>query len=42
MYKRYVTDFIVTPDFITFIRELCVCRDSGDVSILTSTEMSQL
>ena len=26
----YVTDFIVTPDISHFIRELCMCRDSGD------------
>ena len=38
----YVTDFIVTPDISHFIRELCICRDSGDFSVLTSTEMSQL
>ena len=37
----YVTDFIVTPDISHFIRELCICRDSGDFSVLTSTEMSQ-
>ena len=38
----YVTVFIVTPDINHFIRELCICRDSGDFSALTSTEMSQL
>ena len=38
----YVTDFIVTPDISHFIRELCICRDSGDFSVLTSTDMSQL
>ena len=38
----YVTDFIVTPDISHFISELCICRDSGDFSVLTSTEMSQL
>ena len=38
----YVTHFIVTPDISHFIRELCICRDSGDFSVLTSTEMSQL
>ena len=37
----YVTDFIVTPDISHFIRELCICRDSADFSVLTSTEMSQ-
>ena len=37
-----VTDFIVTPDLSNFIRELCICRDSGDFSDLTSTEMAQL
>ena len=25
----YVTDCIVTPDISHFIRELCICRDSG-------------
>ena len=38
----YVTDFIVTPNISHFIRELCICIDSGDISNLTSTEMSQL
>ena len=38
----YVTDFILTPDISYFIRELCICRDFGDFSVLTSTEMSQL
>ena len=38
----YVTDFTVTPDISHFIRELCICRDSGDFSVLTNTEMSQL
>ena len=38
----YVIDFIVTTDISNFIRELCICRDSGDFSVLTSTEMSQL
>ena len=38
----YVTDFIVTPDISHFIRELCICRDSGDFYVLTSTELSQL
>ena len=38
----YVTDFIVTPDISHFIRELYICRDSGDFSVLTSTKMSQL
>ena len=38
----YVTYFIVTPDISNFIRELCICRDSGDFSVPTSTEMSQL
>ena len=38
----YVTDFIVTPDISHFIRELCICRDSGDLYVLTSTEMSPL
>ena len=38
----YVTDFIVTPDISHFIRELCVCRDYGDCSVLTSTEMSKV
>ena len=38
----YVTDCIVAPDISYFNRELCICRDSGDVSFLTSTEMSQL
>ena len=38
----YVTDSIVTPYISHFIRELCICRDSGDFSVLTSTEMSQL
>ena len=33
----YVTDFIVTPDISHFISELCICRDSGDFSVLTST-----
>ena len=33
----YVTDFIVTPDISHFIRELCICSESGDFS-----EMSQL
>ena len=33
----YVTDFIVTPDISHFIRELCICRKSGDFSVLTST-----
>ena len=36
----YVTDFI--PDISHFIRKLCICSDSGDFSVLTSTEMSQL
>ena len=36
----YVTDFIVTPDISHFIRELCIY--SGDFSVLTSTDMSQL
>ena len=26
----YVADFIVTPDISHFIRELFICRDSGD------------
>ena len=38
----YVTDFIVTPDISDFIRELCICRNSGDFSVLTSTEILQL
>ena len=38
----YVTDFIVTPDISHFNRELYSCRDAGDFSVLTSTEMSQL
>ena len=38
----YVTDFNVIPDITHFIRELCICRDSGDFKVLTSTEMSQL
>ena len=38
----YVNDCIVTPDISNFIRELCICSDSGDFSVLTSTEMSQL
>ena len=38
----YVTDIIVTPDISNFIRELCICRDSGELSVLSSTEMSQL
>ena len=38
----YLTDFIVTPDISHFISELCIFRDSGDYSVLTSTEMSQL
>ena len=38
----YVSDCIVTPYNNYFMRELCMCRVSGDVSILTSTEMSQL
>ena len=38
----YETDFIATPDISHFIRELCICRDSGDFSVLTSTETSQL
>ena len=32
----YVTYFIVTPDINHFIRELCICRDSGDFSVLAS------
>ena len=38
----YVTDFIVTPDISHLIRELCICRDSGDFYVLITTEMSQL
>ena len=38
----YVTDFIGTPDISHFIRELCIYRDPGNFSVLTSTEMSQL
>ena len=38
----YVTDFIVTPDISHFIRELCIFRDSGYFTVLTSTEISQL
>ena len=30
----YVTDFTVTPDRSHFIRELCICRDSGDFSVV--------
>ena len=26
----YVTGFIVTPDISNFMRELCICRNSGD------------
>ena len=33
---------VLSPDISNFIRELCICRDSGDFSVLTSTEMSQL
>ena len=40
--KDYVPDFIVTPNISHFIRELCMCRDSGDLSVLTNSEMSQL
>ena len=40
--NEYVTDFIVTPDISHFIRELCICRDSRDVSVLKSTEIFQL
>ena len=36
----YVIDFIVTPDISHFIRELCICRDSGEFSVLTSTEIN--
>ena len=39
---KCINDFIVTPDRSNFIRELCICRDSGDFCVLTSTEMSQL
>ena len=38
----YVIDCIVTPDISYFIIELCIYRDFGDFSILTSTKMSQL
>ena len=38
----YVTDFIVTPYISHFIRELCICTNSGDFDILTSTEISRL
>ena len=46
--KPYHMDYIipnysiVTPDISNFIRELCICRDSGELSVLSSTEMSQL
>ena len=33
----YVTYLIVTPDISHFIREPCICRDSGDFSVLTNT-----
>ena len=33
----YVIDFIVILDISYFIRELCICRDFGDFSVLTST-----
>ena len=45
MYKcinDYVIYFIVTAEINHFIRELCIRRDSGGFSVLTSTEMSQL
>ena len=29
----YETEFIVTSDISHFIRELCICRDSGDFSV---------
>ena len=35
--NEYITDFIVTPDISYFIRELCICRYSEDLSVLTST-----
>ena len=38
----YATDFIVTLDISHSIRELCISRYSGDFSVLTSTETSQL
>ena len=36
----YVTDFIVILDISYFIRELYICRDSGNFYVLASTEMA--